>query len=62
MNGKDFERVSEEHERARERQLEELTDIIRMFAISPQMSRSIARAIVEAGWRKKGGGDGEKEV
>lgn len=52
MNGKDFVKGWEQYIQERERQIQEMADIIRIWGISPQTSISIAREIYRAGWRK----------
>ena len=45
MNGKDFVKGWEQFIQERERQIQEIADIIRIWGISPQTSISIAREI-----------------
>lgn len=52
MNGKDFVKGWEQFIQERERQIQEIADIICIWGISPQTSISIAREIYRAGWRK----------
>lgn len=52
MNGKDFVKGWEQFIQERERQIQEIADIIRIWGISPQTSISIAREIYRAGLRK----------
>ena len=59
MNGKDFVKGWEQFIQERERQIQEIADIIRIWGISPQTSISIAREIYRAGWRKTERNDNE---
>ena len=59
MNGKDFVKGWEQFIQERERQIQEIANIIRIWGISSQTSISIAREIYRAGWRKTERNDNE---